>query len=331
MKYDALFVGAGITAATICSQMKSRWKILVVDIRNHIGGNCHDCKIGNNYIQTYCTHNFHCPDHTIVDFLSQYTDWSDFNYSVTAEINQNNVIKRVPFPYSKQTEKLTGVLDEEEILNLFFKDYSKKMWGESFDTLPDSIKNRVPKNTAKKSVYFPGHIQCHPKNGYTRMMENMFDGVDILLNADPEEWKLIPAKRIYYSGRPDLIVSGPKLKFRTIKIEWKNEKWDANTVTVNFCHSGKPYTRKTNYGMYYHNKDAKIISYETPLEASYRDLNPYYPILDDKNTKNYDILKSRIQQEYPNLVLIGRMGKMIYLDIWAAVEDGLNISKKLLA
>ena len=108
MKYDILMVGAGITNATLCAKLKHKYRILVVDIRPYIGGNCADSKIGNNYIQLHGCHNLHSPNKDIFDFLSQYTDWTNVTcVSVTAEIIHSGNILRVPFPYSQETEKIT--------------------------------------------------------------------------------------------------------------------------------------------------------------------------------------------------------------------------------
>jgi len=324
MKYDILMVGAGITTATLCAKLKHKYKILVIETRPYIGGNCADSKIGNNYIQLHGCHNFHTPDVSIIDFLSKFTTWDDVTcFSVTGEIKQNGQIKRVPFPYSQETEAITGTLNEQEIINIFFKSYSQKMWGAPFEMLPEVIRKKVPKKTGEKSIYFPGHIRVHPTDGYTRMMEKMFDGVDMLLNADPDYWKHIPADHIFYSGRPDLIV-GEKLRFRSVKFEWRNEEWDADTICVNFCHDGTPYTRKTSYGMQYGIK-SRIVSYETPYEAD-DEVDPYYPYPE----QDFESIKAKVQSQWPNLRLVGRLGTMEYMDIWQAVSETLNISKNYL-
>ena len=318
--YDLLFVGAGLTAATICAILKEKRKILVVDSRPYIGGNCADSKIGESYIQLHGPHNWHCADERIMDFLSEYTEWIDFKYTVTAEIEGG---KRVPFPYSQETEQVLGKLSYDKILDLFFRGYSQKMWDIPYDSLPDSIRGKVPKDTAEKSVYFPGHVQAHPKLGYTKMMENMFDGVDLMLNIDPNFWKSVKARRVFYAGRPDLLTKG-NLEFRTINIEWKNEEWDAKTVSVNFCSSARVHTRKTNYGMYY-NKPSKLITYETPQQATSEDLTPYYPIPTKENLEEYQRIKKVIAWEWPHLTLIGRCGGYKYLDMHQAVGMGLSI------
>ena len=325
MTYDFLFVGAGLTAATICATIKrSKYKILVVDCRPYIGGNCADSKIGDNYIQYHGPHNWHCSSQNIIKFLSEHTKWIDFKYTVTAEIDGG---KRVPFPYSQETESIIGKLSEDEILSLFFRGYSEKMWGMTFEKIPKSIKARVPQNSREKSDYFPGQIQAHPKFGYTKMMESMFDGVDIMLNVDPDFWKSVSARKIFYSGRPDLLVQ-KQLDFRTIDIEWRNEEWDATTTSVNFCSINVPYTRKSNYGTYYGNP-SRIISYETPRQASSDELTPYYPIPSQENLEKFQTIKKEIATKYQNLELVGRLGKMTYINMDQAIGMGLNISKKI--
>jgi UDP-galactopyranose mutase len=237
MGYDLLLVGAGITSATICARLKHKLKICVVDSRPHIAGNCFDYRSGKTFIHSYGPHIFHSTSQPVVDFLSDFTGWTPFEYSVTGEIEDEGQLKRVRFPYSRQTEEDLGrKLSEPEVLDRFFRGYSKKMWGMEYDDLPGSVKGRVPKDSADTSRYFPGQFQAMPKDGYTAMIERMFDGVETILNFNSDEWTQVRANTVGFCGRLDNIPvpggragneAGGNLSFRSLRFDWKLEDWDA--------------------------------------------------------------------------------------------------------
>jgi UDP-galactopyranose mutase len=328
--YDFLIVGAGITSAAFCAAMKDKYKICVMDVRPHLGGNCYDYKTDNTYVQLYGPHYFHTSNKEVVDFLSNYTEWNEYTHSVTAEIQYDGKRIKVPFPYSKQTEEVIGrSLSMDERLELFFKTYSKKMWNMAWEDLPNSVKNRVPKDTAEKSVYFPNQFSALPKHGYSRMIENMFDGVDLILGCGPDDWKIIEAKKIIYCGRPDhLIEGGPLLEWRNLTFIQKIEEWDAPTTVVNFCHFHTPFTRKTSQGKMW-NTDSKLVIYEKPLGCDSNDKVPYYPVVTEGNMERFKWIEEQIKQTYPNMHLLGRLGSFKYMDMDACVGQALNLVKKL--
>lgn len=327
--YDFLIVGAGISSAAFCAVMKKKHKICVVDIRPHIGGNCYDYKTDNTFVQLYGPHFFHTSNKKIVDFVSEYTDWVEYSHSVTAEIEWMGNKKRVPFPYSKETEAALGEpMSLDSRIEIFFKPYSKKMWGMDWDDLPNSIKNRIPKDTDDKSVYFPNQFSALPKKGYTHMIENMFDGVDMILGADPDGWKAIEAHNIIYCGRPDhLIEEGPPLEWRNLSFIQKIEDWDATTSVVNFCHFDSPFTRKTSQGKIW-KTDSKLVVYEKPTACAATDKIPYYPLVSEGNLERFKWIEEQIGLRYPNMHLLGRLGEFCYIDMDNAVARALKLAKK---
>jgi UDP-galactopyranose mutase len=240
-------------------------------------------------------------------------------------------MKRVPFPYSNETEITLGeTLSLESRIDYFFKPYSKKMWDVEWDDLPNLVKNRVPKDTDDKSVYFPNQFSAIPKNGYTKMIENMFDGVDIILGCGPDDWKNVPSHNIIYCGRPDhLIEDGPPLEWRNLTFIQKIENWDADTTVVNFCHSETPFTRKTSQGKIW-KTDSKLVIYEKPLICSAVDKIPYYPIVSDGNLERFKWIEEQVKIKYPNMHLLGRLGEYCYIDMDNAIARGIKLSKKFI-
>jgi UDP-galactopyranose mutase len=331
--YDIVIVGAGLTAATICAKLKNKYKILVVDGRNHIGGNCYDYKSNGTMIHRFGPHIMHSPDAGVIDFLSSYTAWTEnYIHKVTAELEDGT---RVPFPYSKETvAKIGKELSHQEVIDIFFKPYSQKMWDVDWDKLPDIIKNRIPKIN-EKSDYFANQFTGFPRDGYTVMMNKMFEGVEIVLGVSPTYWlNFKDVKKIIYCGRPDLIpnkngfkmgsINGDWLTYRNLDFTFKLEEWDADTSVVNFCHMKTPYTRKTSFKCVFGGK-SNIVTYETPKMAGVTDLTPFYFYPSCENTSKHIKIKRLIKEQYPNLILAGRLGTSSYIDMWQCVKMGIGI------
>ena len=334
--YDIVIVGAGLTSATICANLKHKYKILVVDIRHHIGGNCYDYESGGTMLHRYGPHLFHSPNTEVVDLLSKFTDWIPYKHSVSAELEDGS---RVPFPYSKETSKKLGrELSEQEVIDIFFKPYSLKMWGVEWDNLSSLIKNRVPKNTNETSDYFINQFTALPKLGYTEMIKNMFRGVDIVLGTSPNYWQDIVAKKIIYCGRPDQIrlknnlqignLQGDWLTYRNLDFKFVPEDWDSESPVVNFCHSKVPYTRKTFLPIVLGGA-SKLVTYETPKQAFVGDLTPYYFYPSEENTHKHMKIRHVIKEQFPDLLLAGRLGTSSYIDMWQCVKMGIELSKSL--
>jgi len=338
---DILIVGAGISAATICAALKHKYKIRVVDTRAHLGGNCHDYGCGSGRVHMYGPHIFHTPNKEILEFLSKYTSFIDYEHSVEAEVLHKGKLVRTPFPYSKQSElPLDGVLSETEIIDTYFRGYSAKMWGMSWEDLPSTIKGRVPKDTIDKPVYFPGQYVGFPTYGYARMFQNMFDGVHVALNASETQWTEIEAKKIIYCGRPDRILDkntglrlgnkGLWLGFRSLDINVQFAKtWDVNAPVLNICHTARPETRITHYGKLHQVEDCRAISIETPYSPSVSEISPYYPVPTEANINNYKECVAQATKLYPNMLFLGRLGTYKYLDMHQAVGQALALANSL--
>lgn len=336
MAYDVLLVGAGLTNATICALLKDRVKICVIETRPYIGGNCYDSRSANSFIHAHGPHIFHSKCDRVVQFLSHYTWWNPYHYSVEAQIETGEV---VPFPYSKQTEDVLGrKLSEEEVINLFFRGYSEKMWRMPWEDLPNSIKGRVPKDTKESTSYFPGEFQAMPARGYTNMIENMFDGVEVILNAGPDEWQDIRARKIFYSGRADLIKMpcdtesiGSRFssfpEYRTLDIQTKVENIDAKFPVRNYCSKDVPYIRRVIHRLLT-GGDSRIVTYETPRTAVETDLCPYYPVPTDSNIQRAWMNKQWVAKFHPLVTLCGRLGTYKYLDMYQAVGQGMALVKE---
>ncbi len=324
IEYDILMVGCGLAAATYCAILKQSHKILVMDIRSHVGGNCYDYPDNGSFIHKYGPHIFHSPSPMIVDFLSKYTEWTPTNFQFEAEIDYNG-LRITPFPYTKNNAQIIGKeLTPEEIISLYFEGYSQKMWGHPWAELPHTITGRVPK-ILDKPEYFPGQFVGFPKNGYTRMIENMLDGVEVRLNVGPYDWKQIRAKKVIYMGRPDRLHSKLQLDFRSLDMQFIRDTSKSEAIR-NFCHLKVPHTRKIWHGKLT-GGNSDICSIETPKQASFDDLTPFYPMQFAGNPERFNCIQEEIKSTFPNLLLAGRLGTYKYLDMYQVVGQSLSFAK----
>ncbi len=329
-----------MTAATLAAQLKGRMRICVIDCRDHLGGNCFDHACEGTLIHDYGPHIFHCPSPRIVSFLNSFTDWVPYSHRVTAEILHEGSLRQVPFPYSTQTVRNLGrELTAEEIINSFFRGYSKKMWGMDWEDLPSSIRGRIPMEAAEAPRYYRDRFVALPRRGYTHMMENMLDGVEIILGAASTEWTHIKAKTIVYTGRPDLIpvpsealTIGEQLDlqlgFRTLEINFGPEVWPHESVSLHACSLRRPWTRKTSFARMT-GGSSPLISTETPRQATDDELTPYYPIELPANHERFARLRAHIGHYYPTLHLAGRLGTYRYFDMYQVIGQSLALAKRL--
>jgi UDP-galactopyranose mutase len=375
--YDLLIVGAGLTAATLAAVLKRQMRICVVDWRTHLGGNCFDEHVAGSRVHRYGPHIFHCSDERIVKFLSQFTEWMAYEHRVVAEIEDERpktkderaagetpALRYVPFPYCGATVRALGrQLSAEEVVEIFFRGYSRKMWGMDWGELPASVRGRVPRELSAVPRYYRDSFVALPRWGYTRMMENMLDGVEVILGVGPEEWVEIPAREVVYTGRADLIpVPGGtatlaerarlELDYRTVDIVFGEEHWPHEAVCVHSCTMERAWTRKTNYAvMTGGGKDERqktkdecaggggeppkggtpnaVVSTETPRAARAEELTPFYPVEVAENRRKYEALAGLIRLAYPHVHLAGRLGTYRYLDMHQAVAQARTLAETL--
>ena len=337
--YDLLIVGAGISSATLCAALKHRLRVCVLDVRPHLGGNCYDFESLGTRVHRYGPHVFHSTSPQVVSFLSRFTEWDEYRYWVEAEIEDRGRLFTVPFPYSRLTTAAIGRdLTEAEVLEKFFHGYSRKMWGMEWDELPASVRGRVPKDTGEASRYYPDQFVALPRRGFTRMIENMFDGVELVLGAGPHDWERVPARRVVYCGRPDLIrVPGKSvtfgeahdlsLGFRGLDITFRLEDWGHDAAVVNFRSGWRPHTRKVGYARMTGGA-SRAVSYEMPVPSPADDLNPFYPIPLQHNHDRHHRLVALLSRAYPHLSLCGRLATYKYINMFQAVGQALALVKR---
>ena len=361
MKYDYLIVGSGIFGSVFAREMtKKGKKCLVIEKRNHIGGNCYTEKIEGINVHKYGAHIFHTSNKKVWDYLNQFVEFNSYKHHVIANFKDElyslpfnmwtfNKLWGVNTPEEAQnkinTQKFLGVPTnlEEQSLSLVGKDiyeklikgYTEKQWMKSAKELPPFIIKRLPVRFTFDNNYFFDNYQGIPKNGYTELFEKLLDGIEVRLNTDyfsNREYFDNISEKIIYTGQIDKyydykygILEYRPLEFKTKIL--KKENHQGHSV-INFTDKDIPYTRVIEH-KHFNNDSSKftVITHEFPIEWK-KDSEPYYPI--------NDVINNKIYQKYKNLSLKdnktifgGRLAEYKYYDIHQVVESALECVKNV--
>lgn len=359
--YDILLVGAGLFNAVLAHHFIKQGKsVLVVEKRNHIAGNCYTYNKDNIDVHKYGAHIFHTSNEQVWKFVNQFGEFNSFINSPIA--NYKSEIYNLPFnmnTFSKLFGVITPQQAEEAILkekmmenmcvpsNLeeqaismvgrtiyekLIKHYTEKQWGRKCTELSPEIIKRLPLRFTYDNNYFNDKHQGIPVEGYTKLIEKMFEDADILLETDflkdKEKWESI-ADKVYYSGCIDEYYDYcySPLEYRSVRFETEEldkENYQGNAV-VNYTSDEEPYTRIIEH-KWFNNRgsDKTIISKEYSSEWKKGDV-PYYPVNNEKNNALYEKYKA-IQND--KVTFVGRLGNYKYYDMDDTIEAAFNTIKE---
>lgn len=366
-RYKNLIVGAGISGAVLARLLAEKGQsVLVIEKRNHIGGNCFDyCDENGLNIHKYGPHIFRTDNDEIWQFLSRFTAWHKYIHKVRANING----KEVPIPFNftsidtlfdtqkaeKFKEKLLSVYGENKkvpVLKLkessdkdlrelasfvyekVFYHYTLKQWGFKPEDLQAEAMARVPLYTSYYDGYFTEKYQAIPTRGYTKMFEEMLkhSNITVQLNTDFKNLKDISYGRLFYSGSIDEFFNYKlgALSYRSLKFDFKTleqEKFQ-NVAVINY--TGKEaYTRITEFKHFLDQKAQKtVIAYEYPEIFKLGKNERYYPIPKSENEILYKQYLSLVE-EGKNIYFIGRLGEYKYYNMQSAISAIFELIKKI--
>lgn len=356
MQYDVLLVGAGLFNAVMAREAREKGlSVLVLERRDHIGGNCYTQNIEGINVHKYGAHIFRTSNKSIWHYMEQFCEFNNFINSPIA--NYKGELYNLPFNMNTFHE-LWGVVSpeeakaainasrvpndspnnlEEHILNLAGRDiyeklvkgYTEKQWGKKCCDLPSSIMRRIPLRFIYDNNYFNDPMQGIPKDGYTVMFEEMFGGCELKLATDylseKDKWDSI-ADLVVYTGPIDEYYKycfGP-LEYRSLRFEHKifNCANYQGVAVMNYTDAETPYTRSIEHKHFeFGEQEMTVVSYEYP-SAWHIGLEPYYPMEDEGN-------KTRFSQ-YHHLALSekkirfgGRLGEYRYYDMQDTVKSAL--------
>jgi UDP-galactopyranose mutase len=359
--FDFLIVGAGFAGATLAHKLhKQGKKVLVVEKRNHIAGNCYDFYDDSGVlIHKYGPHYFRTNYDAVKEFLSQFTDWIPQEYRVRVSIknklysfpinrttlneffglNLKTVeeaeaflaAQRVKIAKPKNAEEQVLATAGKKIYEAFFKNYTKKQWGIDPKKLGPSVTARIPIRTDTNDHYTSAKFQALPKNGYTQLFEKMLTGIPVMLNTDYEDLKkYVEFDNVIYTGPIDTYFNYKfgKLPYRSLRFEFETyeKEFYQDWLQVNYPNEHR-YTRIVEIKHITQQKTPfTTISKEFPTNEG----EPYYPVPNPTNEKRYQkyLAESR---KLPNVHFIGRLAQYQYLNMDEVVKSALDLFEQKFA
>jgi len=330
-----LVVGAGFSGATIARILAdSGQSIHVIDSRDHLAGNAYDSV--NEYqirVHKYGPHLFHTSNQEVVNFLSRFTEWTTYHHKVKAMLGDGRL---VTLPVNKETAEIVG---KNNVLDIFFRPYTKKMWGMSLEEIDTNIIARVPIRDDLNELYFPDDtFQAMPSEGYTSMVKKMLDHplIKVSLNSPFDKSALDLYDHCFNSMSIDDFFDHiyGRLPYRSIKFH--THTLPINKVfpvaVVNFTHDEK-FTRVTewkNLPCHGENKVFSTLTFEEPCDYLENNYERYYPVKDMQGI-NRNLYNQYKELTPDNVTFIGRCGLYSYLDMHQAIASAMSIAKKYLS
>lgn len=362
MYYDYLVVGAGLFGAIFAREAADRGKsVLVIDKRDHIAGNIYTKEVEGINVHEYGAHIFHTNNKLVWNYINRFAEFNRYTNSPVA--NYNGEIYSLPFnmyTFNKMWNVVTpdearekiasqveeaGITDpknlEEQAISLvgtdiyekLIKGYTEKQWGRDCKDLPSFIIKRLPVRYAYDNNYFNAIYQGIPIGGYTKMVENMLEGIKVVTNTDYFEAKdeLGEFGKVVFTGPIDAYFDYKlgALEYRSVRFETETidtPNFQGNAV-VNYTDRETPWTRIIEHKFFEFGEQPKtVISREYSSEWKLGD-EPYYPVNDEKNAALYTQYKELADAE-PNVIFGGRLGEYKYYDMDKVIEAALKCVEK---
>ena len=362
MKFDYIIVGSGFFGAICAYELnKIGKKVLVIEKRNHIGGNCYTENRDGINVHLYGPHIFHTSNEFIWKWIHQFADFN--NFSTRPVANYRGEIYSLPF--SMWTfNKMWGVITPQEARNKIaeqsinienpsnleeqalktvgvdvyeklIKGYVEKQWRKPCKDLPASIIKRLPVRFTYDNNYYYDKYQGIPIGGYTQIFERLLEGIEVRLNVDylqeKEHWNS-QANNIIYTGPIDRFFDYAygDLEYKTLKFDFEHLDIDdyQGVFMVSYTDNTIPYTRIIEHKHFEEtNSSGTWISKEFSVEFT-RDSEPYYPVNDKNNNEIYSRYKE-LGEKLKNVYFGGRLAEYKYYDMHQVVQSALTFIEKI--
>ena len=356
--YNYLIVGSGLFGSIFARELTDKgFKCLVIDKRDHIGGNCFTENIEGINVHKYGPHIFHTSDDRVWEYMNKYTKFNHFVnrpkvnyknsiysfpinlmtlyqiYNVSTPEQARLILEHVRYDIPTPRNLEDWVLSQvgKEIYEIFIKGYTTKQWGCDPKSLPTSIIKRLPIRLNYDDNYFFDKYQGIPIGGYTEIFNKLLDGIDVKLNVDYFEdrkhWDG-QATKIVYTGPIDRyydFIFG-KLEYRSLEFKTKtidSKDFQGNAV-VNYTDLETEYTRIIEHKHFEFGDQLKtVVTEEYPRTEG----EPYYPINNEANNIRYGEYKKLMVLE-ENVIFGGRLADYKYYDMHQVVASALKRVKE---
>lgn len=376
MEYDYLIVGAGLFGAVFAHEMKQQGRnVLVIDRREHIAGNIYTESVMDIQVHRYGAHIFHTSDQKIWDYVNQF---ASFNHYINSPIAYyKGEVYNLPFnmnTFSKmwgvvtpaeaaakireQIEELNitepGNLEEQalslvgqDVYEKLVKGYTEKQWGRDCKELPAFIINRLPLRFTYDNNYFNDRYQGIPIGGYTAMVENMLQGIEVRTGISYRDFAVEQKtddgvtvtdrsgnsyQKVVYTGMLDEYFDYclGHLEYRSLRFETEElsecDNYQGNAV-VNYTEREIPYTRIIEHKHFdFGTQSGTVITREYPAEWQEGD-EPYYPV---NNERNDGLFRQylKLAQDKPHIIFGGRLGQYKYYDMDKVIGAALEAVRR---
>jgi UDP-galactopyranose mutase len=365
-KIDIVIIGAGISGAVLAERYASIGKkVLILEKRNHIGGNCYDFIDENGIlVSKYGAHLFHTNDEEVWKYINRFSSWYPWEHTVVARVDNQTV----PIPVNIKTVNIlfgTNITTEEEmrfwleenrtpfanprngeeavldrvgavLYDKMFKYYTKKQWDKYPSELDASVLNRIPVRYNHDDRYFTDKYQALPMGGYTQLFENMLShsNIEIKLETDyfDNRSEYSHFEKLFYTGPVDRFFDfkhslSEKLEYRSINFvsETIDAPYFQENSVVNYPGIEVDFTRIIEYKHFGNQKSAKTTIVR---EFTVDEGEPYYPVPNPKNQEIY--LKYKFEAEQlTNIHFVGRLANYKYFNMDQAFKNALDLFKSL--
>ncbi len=362
--YDFLIVGSGLFGALVAFEAAKRGKkVLVLEKRDHIGGNIYCENVGGIHVHKYGAHIFHTNNKAVWDYIQQFAEFNRYTNAPIA--NYKGEIYNLPFNMNTfhqmwgvaKPEDAMRIIEEQrqacrteqpsnleeqaihlvgvDIYEKLVKGYTEKQWGRTCKELPPFIIQRLPVRFVYDNNYFNDRYQGIPIGGYTKIIEKMLAGIEVRLNTDfleDKEAYEAMADKVIYTGAIDAYYDScyGNLEYRTVYFETEElpvANYQGNAV-VNYTDAETPYTRIIEHKFFeFGTQPTTVISREYPKEWQPGD-EPYYPVNNEKNQELYRRYAA-LAQENEKVLFGGRLGEYKYYDMDKVIESALHMVEAL--
>ena len=359
--YDFLIVGSGWYGSVCARELTDKgYECLVIDKRNHIGGNCYTKVVEGINVHEYGPHIFHTSNDEVWSYVNKYAEFNNYRHHAVANYEdeiyslpfnmwtfnkmwnvktpaeakakiESQRFKGIPTNLEEQAKSLVG----EEIYQKLIKGYTEKQWLKSAKDLPASIIRRLPVRFTYDNNYFFDKYQGIPVKGYTELFERLLEGIEVQLGVDYFKYKDsldVNCKSVIYTGPIDRYYDYQfgELEYRPLKFETKvldTENYQGHSV-VNYTSAKVPFTRVIEHKHFNNDDSSKtVITHEYPIEYN-RNEEPYYPINDKSNQELYQKYSALAEVEC-SVHFGGRLAEYKYYDQHQVIESALNFIKNI--